>query len=223
MDLRLSEHGPCGALTAFARELSVRLPHARPLAFSAGEPIYRIGDPTDHFYLVLLGRVRTSTVGAAGQEYILQDYGPGEAFGELCFCEVRARQEQAIALNDARVARIGLEDLDAFAQGDGLWRLLEMFTHRLAELERQVHELSTSSVRDRLIRFLLRLADESNERDGLALLNGRFTHQEIAARIFTTREQVSMHLADLRRQGAVSYDRGSVIRLRPDMLQQLLS
>ena len=223
MELRLAEHAQCGALTTFAREISVRLPHARPLAFSAGQPIYRMGDPTDHFYLVLLGRVRTSTIGAAGQEYILQDYGPGEAFGELCFCEVRARQEQAIALDDVRVARIGLEDLDAFAQGEGLWRLLEMFTHRLAELERQLHELSTSSVRDRLIRFLLRLALKPDEADGFALVNGRFTHQEIAARIFTTREQVSLHLAQLRRQGAVSYGRGSVIRVHPDILRRLLS
>lgn len=180
--------------------------------------VYHMGDPTDHFYLLLDGRVRTSIVTAAGQEYILHDYGPGEAFGELCFCEVRARQEQAVALSPAKVVRIGLEELQAFTGDDGLWPLVEMFTHRLAELERQLHELSTQGVRERLLRFLLREADEVGA-DGFAPVGARLTHQEIAARIFTTREQVSAHLAALRREGLVRYGRGQGMAIAPAKLQ----
>ena len=222
-ELRLVEHAQCGALTSFARELSHRLPHARVRSVAKGAFVYRTGDATDHFYLVLEGRVRTSILGDAGQEFILQDYGPGQAFGELCFCEVRARQEQAVALEPTQLARIGLEELEAFSTADGLWQLLEMFTHRLADLERQLHELSTSPVRDRLVRFLLRHAQAAGTEDGLSPLDGSFTHQEIAARVFTTREQVSAHLAALRRQGMVLYGRGEAMRIRAPQLRSLLS
>lgn len=181
-----------------------------------------MGDPTDHFYLVVAGRVRTSIVSEAGQEYILQDYGPGEAFGELCFCEVHERQEQAEAAADAQVARLGLEELEAFASGDGLWQVVEMLTHRLGDLERQLHELSTSSVRERLARFLLRRAQEDEDQDGYAAVMGDLTHQEIAARVFTTREQVSAHLAALRRQGLVRYGRAEGIKVQRDELAHIL-
>ena len=203
------------------RQLSARLPHVRVRSFAAGDFVYRMGDPTDHLCLALEGRVRTAIVGEAGQEFILQDYGPGQAFGELCFCEVRARQEQAVALDQARVARIGLEELQTFAGGDGFWQVVEMFTHRLADLERQLHELSTSSVRERLLRFLLRHADEPADAGGFLRVHGPFTHQEIAARIFTTREQVSFHLAALRRQDLVRYGRGEAMRVRRGALEAL--
>ncbi len=221
-ELRLSEHAQCGALTSSVRELARRLPHARVRSVAKGALVYHMGDPTDHLYMVLEGRVRTSIVGEAGQEFILQDYGTGQAFGELCFCEVRARQEQAVALEPTKLARIGLDELGAFSAGDGLYELLEMFTHRLADLERQLHELSTASVRDRLIRFLLRHARTGEGPDGLTPLDGSFTHQEIAARVFTTREQVSAHLAALRRQGALMYGRGVPMRVRRAKLRALL-
>jgi CRP/FNR family cyclic AMP-dependent transcriptional regulator len=173
-----------------------------------------MSDPTDHFYLLLDGRVRTSIIGDGGQEFILQDVGPGEAFGELCFCEVRARQEQAVALEPSRVARIGLPELAAFSDGQGLWQIVEMFTHRLADLERQLQEVSTAPVRERLLHFLERQATSAVDGEGFARLAGVFTHQEIAARIFTTREQVSAHLASLRRQGMVRYGRGQSMAVR---------
>ena len=204
------------------RELSDRLPRAHVRSVRAGGFVYHMGDPTDHFYLVLHGRVRTSIIGEAGQEFILQDYYPGQAFGELCFCEVRARQEEARALEDALLTRIGLEELQAFSGGDGLWQVVEMFTHRLAELERQLHELSTSSVRDRLVRFLLRQAGPPRGTDGFAPVQDRFTHHEIAARIFTTREQVTSHLAALRREGLVRYGRGETMAVRREGLERLL-
>ena len=213
-DLHLAHHRQCGALTALARDLALGLPHATVRKVAKGEQLYRPGDPTDHFYLLLEGKVRTSIVGGDGQEFILQDVGPGESFGELCFCEVRARQEQAVALEQARVARIGLEELARFADGGGLWQIVEMFTHRLAELERQLQEVATASVRDRLWNFLRREATSAVDAQGFAPLAGVHTHQEIAARVFTTREQVSAHLAALRHEGLVRYRRGQPIEVR---------
>ncbi len=213
-DLYLAEHRQCGALTALVRDLAQRLPQAQVRKVAKGGQIYRMGEATDHFYLLLEGRVRTSIVGNGGQEFILKDVGPGEAFGELCFCEVRARQEQAVAIAPSRVARIGLPELAAFADGEGLWQLVEMFTHRLADLELQLQEISTSPVRERLLHFLQRQATPAVDAEGFARLAGAYTHQEIASRIFTTREQVSAHLAALRRQGLVRYTRGQPIAVR---------
>jgi len=222
--LTLASHAQCGALTELVRDLAGRLPGARIESFPPAAAVYRPGDPTDHLLLVVEGLVRTSILGEAGQEFILHDYAAGEAFGELCFCEVRARQEQATALAPSRVARIGLAELRAFAAGDGFFQLLEMFTHRQAELARQLHELALSTVRERLVRFLARSAVGPTDQDGFCPVPGRMTHQEIAARIFTTREQVSAHLAALRREGHVRYGRGAPtgLRVRRAALEQML-
>ena len=50
-----------------------------------------------------------SRSGADGREIILGLYSPGQIFGELCFCEVRARQEHAIAMEASSVATLSAD------------------------------------------------------------------------------------------------------------------
>jgi len=219
--MRLSDHRACGALTAVVQQVAGRLHAHTVLQVPAGRAVYRVGDPTDHLYLLLSGRVQVRLLGPGGQEFILRDYGPGEAFGELCFCEVRARQEEAWTLEDSRVARLGLDELGEFAQGEGLWEIVEMFAHRMGELERQLWELTTFTVRQRLQRWLLEHAGRPGP-DGMAPVEFRLTHQELAGRLFTTREQISQHLGELRRQGLVRTPARGVLWVNVPGLQRLL-
>lgn len=218
------DHAHCGALTGLLRESAGRLRGLSPRRVRAGEPVYLQGDPTENLYVVLAGRVQTSVVSPGGREYVLGEHGPGEGFGEVCFCEVRARQEQATALEDSEVLAIGPEDLVRFASSGeaAVLELLEMFSHRLADAERRLAELAFSGVRSRVIALLLRTAAGAADAEGFSELEGSLTHDEIARRIPTTREQVSAILSDLRRQRLVDYGRGAALRIRRARLEDEL-
>lgn len=104
--------------------------------FSAGSQIYGMGEATDHLYVVVSGKVRTSVLSPEGRELVLSLPGAGEVFGELCFCQVRARQEQAVAVTDCTVVRLDLTHLVSLLQSSesDAVGLLELFCHRLTEM-----------------------------------------------------------------------------------------
>lgn len=76
-----------------------------------GNLIYATGDPTGEVFYLRSGRVALSVLSADGREPRLRLVQPGEMFGELCFCDVRARQEQATALDESEVLAVEMDTL----------------------------------------------------------------------------------------------------------------
>lgn len=213
--LSFPTHAQCKSLTSLFQGRAAPLAErARVRQVHAGEVVYAMGDPTDHLYYVIGGRVRTSILSPGGKEYVMGLYGSGELVGELCFCSVRRRHEQAVAATEAGVVRLEVSHLVNQIAGDktAVADLLEQVCHRMGDLQNHLAELSLASVRTRLGFLLLRLAEDGPEAPG-----GRrqcceqLTHEELAARVATTREQVSAILAHYREQGFIDYRRGSPI------------
>lgn len=225
-DLALPSHRHCTVLTSMVRTLRADLAGSAPTqSFDAGAMIYRMGDGTDHLYLVLEGKVRTSIVSEAGKELVVGIAGPGEVFGELCFCDVRERQEQASALEPTTVAWLGVSQLVALTAGSppSMLELLTLFCHRMAEMEERLSELAFASVQTRIGLLLLRLAAEGEPAaDGGFVCRESPTHEEIAARVSTTREQVSTILARFRQLGLIAYQRGEPLRVYSTPLRRAL-
>lgn len=83
-----------------------------------------------------------------------------------------------------------------------LWKVLEVVGGRLRRLVGIIEELSFTTVRQRLIGFLLKSAKGEGtrtERGTAFLMEGN--HQQVAAEIGTVRELVSRNLARLQAQG----------------------
>lgn len=236
---RLSSHAACQALDGLARDLVRRGvmtgQGARPVQVRNGESLYRVGDRTDHFYLVQTGRIRASLESEAGRELVVADAGPGETVGELCFCAVHERQENAVAVTNATVIGVYGEDLIRYVQGgrDAAEEVLEYLFHQIGSLTTRVEALAFQTVRERLIHELLRLSQETErpiheskgsdrEKTGQFVALPPRTHEEWAKRIYATREQVSVVLSDLRRQGAVQYRGRSELVVSPAALVRVL-
>lgn len=81
---------------------------------SKGTVLFRAGDPGLALYLVIDGRVRTET--AAG---IQQEYGEGEAFGELAVLDASVRSDDAKVIDDATVLKIAREDFVEVVRENG--------------------------------------------------------------------------------------------------------
>ncbi len=82
-----------------------------------GEVLFRKGDPGDALYVIDRGWFKIVTVGAAGEELILNQCGPTEAIGEMSLIDEQPRSASAIALTPGLVLKLSREDfLEVLAQ-----------------------------------------------------------------------------------------------------------
>lgn len=224
-ELALTSHRQCVAFMDVIRSGKEFLSEfGRSERFAAGEIVYDYGDAVSHLYLIQAGIVRTSVLSSEGKELVTAVLGAGELFGQFCLCQKQERNERALVVEDAEVLRIGVEDLIQLASTrDGALAMLALFCHRISALEEKVAELAFANVRTRLGLLLLRLSkDGALQPDGSYLCRDVPTHEEIARRIGTTREQVTSLLAQFRKSGAIAYRRAGPMRIYPGRLEKLI-
>lgn len=159
--------------------------------FDKGALLFNEGDPSDHFYTVITGRVKVFKMTARGTDVILEIFGPGDPVGAVAVYEARAYPASAIALEPTTCLLIPrqaffslLETYPTMVRG-----LLIGLTHRLVELTNRLTELSGGRVEARLARFFLKLTDDIGQKrpDGIYIPMA-LSRQEIADMIGTTIE-----------------------------------
>jgi CRP/FNR family cyclic AMP-dependent transcriptional regulator len=222
---RFHGHHECRVLTESVME---HLPGA-PLSgvvrrVRRGELIYAMGDPTGEVFFLRRGRVAISVLASDGRERRLLVVEPGEMFGELCFCDVRARQDQAAAVADSEIVAMRMDDLmDALLTSrGGVEAMLGTLCARVAHAQAQIHALAFHTVPQRIGLLLLGLArSDPSGREG-ALIPVPPTHEEIAQSVSASRELVSSTLSGFRRLGLVRYRRRSAMVVHPEALRRHL-
>jgi CRP/FNR family cyclic AMP-dependent transcriptional regulator len=222
---KLSDHLVCTALSGSLRgklcQQMAQLPHKH---FAAGQHLYRVGNPARSVFLVRSGLIKASTISPAGEELTLRMYKSGDILGELCLCG-GGRREQAVALEASTVTEIPLDSLLAQLkrEPETALELAALACERLADAYEQIESLSWDTVLHRLVRTLLRLADQlGEEADGSTRLAHYIRQEELARLIGARREVVSGLLNRLRASGHISYSPRGTITVRPAGLQRFL-
>jgi CRP/FNR family cyclic AMP-dependent transcriptional regulator len=223
---RFHGHHECRVLTESVVEHLPGAPrHGTARRVRRGELIYAMGDPTGEVFFLRRGRVAISVLAPDGRERRLLVVQPGEMFGELCFCDVRARQDQAAALVDSEVVAMRMDDLmDALLTSrGGIEAMLGTLCARVANAQAQIHALAFHTVPQRIGLLLLGLArpDPSGREEG-AVIPAPPTHEEIAQSVSASRELVSSTLSGFRRLGLVRYRRRSAMVIHREALRRHL-
>ena len=78
---------------------------------SAGETLFKTGEPGESLYIVKDGEVELFIKDTAGQKILLAIAGKGEVFGELALLDRGPRTATAMALADSELLRIDRDDL----------------------------------------------------------------------------------------------------------------
>ena len=84
---------------------------------SKGQELFHEGEPGEHLYLVLDGKVKLGHGAPDGRESLMAVLGPGEMFGELSLFDPGLRASTATALTDAIVLALGNESTHAPSRG----------------------------------------------------------------------------------------------------------
>jgi CRP-like cAMP-binding protein len=224
---RFHHHGECRVLTETAVEHLPGAPQrGAPRRVRRGQLVYAMGDPTGDVFFLRQGRVAISVISTDGRERRLLVVRPGEMFGELCFCDIRTRQDQAAALADSEVVAMRMDDLlDALlTTPGGAAAMLGTLCARVADAQAQIQRLAFHTVPERIGLLLIGLAgDQGVPQGGGYLVAMPPTHEEIAQSIAASRELVSSILSGFRRLGLVRYRRRSAILIHPEALARHLS
>ncbi|CAD6884209.1 unnamed protein product [Tilletia controversa] len=121
---RLMERKPVVLLTLCKRLLSLLSPLILHIdsaldwqQVNGGQIIYREGDPSDSFYIVINGRLRAiseKTDGGSGVE-IIQEFSQGESVGELDVITALPRRNTLHAIRDSELAKMPMTLFNAIS------------------------------------------------------------------------------------------------------------
>jgi CRP/FNR family transcriptional regulator len=151
---------------------------------------------------------------AAGREQVLSIEAPGSSIAELPVFDGGKYPASASALEDSEVLFISRKDFQNFCREhpEVALKVIAVVGSRLRRLVGIIEELSFTTVRQRLISLLLRLAESSGtpSREGVRLELTK-SHQDLAAELGTVRELVSRNLSRLQAEGFLEVDGRKII------------
>jgi CRP-like cAMP-binding protein len=176
--------------------------------------IYLPGDPGGAVYFVNSGRVKVSKVTRDGKELTLAYRMPGEIFGETCLIDGGPREEMAEAMENALVTEVERAEFERLLQAHAVlgYRLTKILAQRRRDVEAKIENLIFKDVNSKLAELLLRLSVEYGVEDSRGTLVAlKITHQEMANLIGSTRETVSLTLAQFKKKGLIQTDGRKVI------------
>ena len=176
--------------------------------------IYLPGDPGDRVFFINGGRVKCSKVTRDGKELTLAYRGAGQLFGELCIIDGTPRDEMAEAMKNAIITEVPRELFTALLQTDNklCFSFACIIGERRRQIETKLEHLVFRDVQAKLAALLLELGEEYGVEceDGLQI-GLKITHQEMANLIGSTRETISLTLAQFKKKGLLDLNGRTVV------------
>ena len=162
---------PLFAMLAETELLSLAA-RARCRQYAPDELLFSEGEPCKGLYVVATGLVRIFKVSSNGREHVLSLDGPGTSLAELPVFDGGVYPASAAAIKDSEIVFISRNDFRSLCleRPEVALKLLEVVGGRLRRLVGIIEELSFTTVRQRLIRYLLRQAKTSGKPLGTALI-----------------------------------------------------
>lgn len=193
--------------------------------YSAGAMVFYEGEPCRELFLVQQGTVKLLKSAANGRRQLLGVERAGSALSEVPVFDGGTYPASAEAVSDTVLLRIDADDFRKICAQypEVALKVIKVLGHRLRRMGKLVEDLSFSTVRGRLVAYLLSLAEEE----------GRFTphgieftlaenNEDLAARLGTVRELVSRNLGRLYSEGVIQMQGRLVIVPNLEQLREIV-
>jgi CRP/FNR family transcriptional regulator, cyclic AMP receptor protein len=179
-----------------------------------GRVLFNEGEPARGVYILRSGRATVSISSSEGRVVMLRLAQPGDVLGVNSVLQDSTYDTTVKTLESCRTEFVSRSEfIERVKQHHGgAEAMLTILSLELAQLtERAKSLLLPQTVRGRLAKLLLELSNGANS-DGsqTAQLDGRFTHEEIAQMICSSRETVTRLLASLGRQNVIRITSGTI-------------
>ena len=179
---------------------------------SANELIFSEGDPCQGLFIVQSGAVKIFKMAPNGREQVLGIERTGNSVAELPVFDGGDYPASTIAVEDSALLFVRKEDFRALCleHPEVALKVLRVVGRRLRGLVGIIEELSFTTVRQRLVAYLLRISGDAADTKKSVELLLPVSHQELAAELGTVRELVSRNLSRLQAEGLIKLQARSV-------------
>jgi CRP/FNR family transcriptional regulator len=185
---------------------------ANLVRLAAGNALFLAGDSDDDCYRIEDGLLKVTMVSRSGDERILAFVGKGDIVGELSIIDRLPRSASVVAVRDATLSCLSRTAFETFARKHPeLYKsLVELLAKRLRETDTVVAAGSFLSLKGRLARTMLELAQHFGEDvgSGRIIIRQKISQNDLAAMTGVVRESVSRILNDLQREKLVTRHSG---------------
>lgn len=176
--------------------------------FGQGEYIFHEGEKRQSVYFVRSGTVKVYKNDKAGREQIVSFLQAGEMFPHVGFFDITPYPGTAQAIEDSELAYIEVLAFENFLYRHpkiGM-KVMRVLGRKILDLQQKLHDVTSKTVSERIVNSILHLADRhGTAAQGGKVLSLRFTNEELANMVGTSRETVNRVLNDLRRQGYIEF------------------
>lgn len=179
----------------------------------AGGTVFSEGEPCRELLIVKEGSVRLFKMAASGRQQLIGMERPGNSLAEVPVFDGGVYPATAVAMTDTVLLRLEAEHFQRICRQhpEVSLKVIKVLGHRLRRMGSLVEDLSFSTVRGRLVAYLIRLAEEQGERTAAGIeFNLTENNEELAARLGTVRELVSRNLGRLYSEGLIEVRRRTV-------------
>jgi len=188
------------------------------------QPIYFAQDPSNSIFFLKKGRVKLTRTSPDGKEMIVALINPGDVFGEMSILDDTERTDYAITMDECLICAISKNDFREFSEKNPSLnlKLTKLIGFRMRKYSERIEGLIFKDAQQRVISFLLSLANEQGKKIGDEIFVKPFlTHQDIASLTACSRQTVNSILTSLREDGIIDFDRRKLIIKNNNELRKL--
>ena len=194
---------------------------ARLRSLTAGQLLFKRGDPPCGLYAVLDGAVRISAVNAQGKEAVLSLVETPYWFGEICLFDNLPRTHDALAMGPCTLLQVPQAAmLGMLEQQPAYWREVALLmSHKLRLSLINIEQMSLMTASARLAHRLLLIAEGYGEVEQARRVL-QLPQEDLAAMLGLSRQTINSLLKALEQQGIIGLSYGAIEILDLNGLRQ---
>ena len=185
--------------------------------FRRGELVVEQGRKSNALFILLNGRARVLTADARGREVILAVLQAGDYVGEMSLIDNEPHSATVRAEVQTDMLILGRQEFArCLPEGSSLaYAILRGLVARLRNADRQIESLALLDVYGRVARTLLDMAEDDN---GVKVIRGKVSRQDMAKVVGASREMVSRVMKDLEERGMIETQESGAVVLKDRLL-----
>ncbi|MGI6778582.1 MAG: Crp/Fnr family transcriptional regulator [Acetivibrionales bacterium] len=184
--------------------------------------IFIEGEPGEAFYYIKAGKVKVFRSYEDGREHIIHILSEGDVFGEATLFSGIPYPASASVHEDAILGMIKNSDLESLVREnpDLSLSLIRLLSRKLVFAQEKVRDLTFNDVFSRTASQILKLAHYNGKttEKGVAI-DIRFSRQELAEMVGTTRESVSRVISKFKKEKSIAEENDMLIILNERKLK----
>lgn len=193
--------------------------------YEKGRNVFLEGEEGDELYIIKSGVINIYRIDEA-REIILAIFGDGDFFGEMAVLEnEQVRSASAKTMEKSILYALKRQDLISLLNRNSSisMKMLKTTLDRLRKANELITNLTILDARTRVIRMILRLADQHGiQHKGGVLINLKLTHQQIADMTGTVRETVTKILLELQNGKFIHIEKKKIMIYNREQLEQIM-